>query len=239
MSARLHTLSSGVRVVCQPSAEHETFALSLVIGGGARWEDAGRSGWSHLLEHMVFKGAGGRSAKALSEDIENVGGSINAATGYERTSYQVRALKGSIPLAVEVVADLVLRPTLNADELEREKGVIASEIAEAADTPDDRIFDLAQAQAFGDQPLGRPILGESSTLAPATAATVGTGGGCCTRPSGSSSRRRARWTRTNCLARVEAAFAGVEPGPSVAALEPATFRGGARARRGGLSRRKS
>lgn len=172
MSVRLHTLPNGVRVLCDSSREHETFALSLVIDGGARWEGPERSGWSHLLEHMVFKGAGGRSAKALSEDIESVGGSVNAATGYERTSYQVRALRGSVPLAVEILGDLVSRPTLDAADLEREKAVIASEIAEAADTPDDRIFDMAQGQAFAGQPLGRPILGETRTLAPATVGAV-------------------------------------------------------------------
>ena len=168
MTARLHTLPNGVRVVADPMPGLESAALSVVVRGGARWEPAERNGWSHLLEHMVFKGAGARTSREIVEAIEREGGWINAATGYERTSYQVRHLAGGAPLAMEVLADLVRRPLLDAEELEREKGVIGQEIAEAGDTPDDRVFDLAQGRAFGDAPLGRPILGLDATLAPAT-----------------------------------------------------------------------
>jgi predicted Zn-dependent peptidase len=172
-SARVHRFGNGVRVVCDPMAGLESLALSVVIRGGARWEDAAHNGWSHLLEHMVFKGAGGRSARDIVEAIEQHGGHINAATGYERTSFQVRCLKGGLPLAMDVLSGLVRHPTLNGDDLEREKSVIGQEIAEAADTPDDRVFDLAQAYAFADQALGRPILGEPETIGGATAATLG------------------------------------------------------------------
>ena len=168
MSARLHRLSNGLQVAVDPIAELETLSLSVVARGGARWEDAGRSGWSHLLEHMVFKGAAERDARALVEAVEDAGGSINAATGYERTSFQVRTLRGGLPLAAEILSDLVFRPVLDPAELEREKAVIAQEIADAADAPDDRVFDLAQARAFAGQPLGRPILGDVDTLAGAT-----------------------------------------------------------------------
>ena len=89
----VHTLPNGVRVVCDPMPGLSTLALSVVAGRGARSEDAARAGWSHLLEHMVFKGAGARSAQDIVEVIEAEGGSINATTGYERTSYQVRALR--------------------------------------------------------------------------------------------------------------------------------------------------
>ena len=107
---------------------------------------------------MVFKGAGGRSAREIVEVIEGGGGNINAATGYERTSFQVRALKDGLDLASSVLADLVLHPTMAADDLAREKHVVGQEIAEASDTPDDLVFELAQTQAFAGQPLGRPIL---------------------------------------------------------------------------------
>jgi predicted Zn-dependent peptidase len=146
-------------------ADLETLAVSVVAGRGARSEAADQSGWAHLLEHMVFKGAGERSARDIVEEVEAAGGQINAATSYERTSFQVRALKGGLTLGLEVLADLVLRPTLDPEELEREKLVIEQEIAEAADAPDDRVFDLAQARAFAGQPLGRPILGEVDTIA--------------------------------------------------------------------------
>lgn len=161
---RVHRLSNGVRVVCDPSREVETLALSVVVRGGARWERKSESGWAHLLEHMTFKGAGGRGAKAIVEEIEAAGGTVNAATGYERTSYQFRALRGGAPLAMEIAADLILRPDIDADELEREKNVVLQEIAEAADAPDDHVFELAQGLAYPNQPFGRPILGAPSSV---------------------------------------------------------------------------
>jgi predicted Zn-dependent peptidase len=163
---RTHTLANGVRVVCDPAPGYGTLALSVVAGRGSREEDAARNGWSHLLEHMVFKGAGPRSARELVEAIEAEGGQLNAATGHERTSFQARVLAGGAPLAMEIVSDLLLRPTLDVDDLAREKQVVGQEIAEAADTPDDQVFELAQTAAFADQPLGRPILGKPETLAP-------------------------------------------------------------------------
>lgn len=172
MAASLHRLSNGVRVVCDPMDGLQSLALSVVVHAGARAEPPERNGWSHLLEHMVFKGAGDRSARGIVEAIEAEGGHINAATGYERTSFQVRCLKGALPLAMDVVADLVRRPKLDAGDLERELSVIGQEIAEAADTPDDRVFDLAQGQAFGGHALGRPILGTVESIGAATPETL-------------------------------------------------------------------
>jgi predicted Zn-dependent peptidase len=165
---RVHQLKNGVRVVCDPIPGLETLALTVAVGRGSLWESAEQSGWAHLLEHMVFKGAGERSARDIVEAIEAKGGHINAATGHERTSFQVRALRGGLPLGMAVLADLVQRPTLSPDDLEKEKPVIAQEIAEAADTPDDLVFELAQAQAFADQPLGRPILGTRKSVGAAS-----------------------------------------------------------------------
>ena len=172
MSASLHTLSNGVRVVCDPMPGLRTFALTVAVRGGAKWEPLDRSGWSHLLEHLVFKGAGEMGARDIVERIEADGGSINAATGYERTSFEVRALDGSLPLAMQVLSDLVFRPTLDPAELEREKDVVAQEIAEAFDTPDDHVFEMAQGRAFHGQPLGRPILGSVDSLKAADPASV-------------------------------------------------------------------
>ena len=164
---RVHTLANGVRVVADPVPGFQTLALTVAAGRGARSESEAEAGWSHLLEHMVFKGAGERSARDIVEVIEARGGSLNAATGYERTSFQVRSLAGGLQLGLEVIADLVLRPTLDAGELAREVGVIAQEIAEAADTPDDFVFELAQGAAFAGQPLGRPVLGTEASIATA------------------------------------------------------------------------
>ena len=173
MSATLHRLANGVRVVCDPMPGLESAALSVVVRGGARWEDPARNGWSHLLEHMVFKGAGPRSALQIVEAIEAAGGNVNAATGYERTSYQVRCLREGLALGMEIGADLVRHPTLDPEDLKREIAVVGQEIAEAADTPDDRVFDLAQGSAFTDQPLGRPILGSPESIGAATVETLG------------------------------------------------------------------
>ncbi len=150
-----------------------TLALTVAVRGGARWETESCSGWSHLLEHLVFKGAGDMGARDIVERIEAEGGSINAATGYERTSFEVRALDGSLGLALQVVSDLVFRPTLDAAEIDREKDVVAQEIAEAFDTPDDHVFEMAQTKAFAGQPLGRPILGSIASLKPVDRAMIG------------------------------------------------------------------
>ena len=170
--ASVHHLPNGVRVVCDPIPGLETSALCVVAGRGARFEDPARNGWSHLLEHMVFKGAGGRSAMAIVEAIEAQGGQINAATGYERTSFQVRCLADGLALGAAGLADLVLSPKLDGQDLAREKQVVGQEIAEAADTPDDLVFEMAQTAAYGDQPLGRSILGTVQSIETADPASL-------------------------------------------------------------------
>jgi predicted Zn-dependent peptidase len=166
--SRVHTLANGVRVVADPAPGFQTLALTVAAGRGARSEAEAEAGWAHLLEHMVFKGAGQRSARDIVEVIEARGGQINAFTGYERTSFQVRSLAGGLALGMEVIADMLLRPTLAPADLAQEVGVIAQEIAEAADTPDDFVFEMAQAAAYGGHPLGRPVLGTEASIGAAT-----------------------------------------------------------------------
>ncbi|MGN6422976.1 MAG: M16 family metallopeptidase [Asticcacaulis sp.] len=163
----LFQFDNGLRLLVDPVPGLRTFALNALVYGGARFETEAQSGWAHLLEHMVFKGAGGRDARALAEAIEHEGGSINASTGYEHTRFEVRGLTQLMPLALEVVTDLMFRPTLDKDELQREKKVIEQEILEAYDAPDDHVFDLLQGAMFPDQALGRPILGSKASLKPA------------------------------------------------------------------------
>ena len=150
----------------------KTLAVVVTVKGGARWEPQDRSGWSHLLEHLVFKGAGDMAAREIVERIEAEGGTINASTGYERTSFEVRGLEGTLALNMQVLSDLVFRPALDPAEIEREKDVVAQEIAEAFDTPDDHVFEMVQTRAFTGQPLGRPILGSVDSLKPADKASV-------------------------------------------------------------------
>ena len=163
----LHSFDNGLRLLVDPMPGLKTFALNALIYGGARFETEAQSGWAHLLEHMVFKGAGGRNARQLAEAIEHRGGSINASTGYEHTRFEVRGLTSLMPLALEIVADLMFRSTLDRDELKREKKVVEQEILEAYDTPDDHVFDLLQSAMFAGQSLGRPILGNKTSLKPA------------------------------------------------------------------------
>ncbi len=167
-----HTLPNGLRILCDPIPGLKTFALSVMVRGGSRCETPAEAGWAHLLEHMVFKGAGGRSARELAEVIEAEGGQINAATAFESTRFEIRALDGLLPLCLSVLSDMIYRPTLDPEELEREKQVVGQEIAEAFDTPDDHVFELAQAQAFAGQALGRPILGTSDSVGRATSETL-------------------------------------------------------------------
>ncbi len=222
---RQHQLSNGVVLICDPVPGFETFALSVVAGRGARWEDTSRSGWSHLLEHMVFKGAGGRSAREIVETIEADGGQLNAATGHERTSFQVRALEGGLPLALSVVGDLVGHPSLDPDDLAREKQVVAQEIAEAADTPDDQVFELAQAAAFAGQSLGRPILGSAASIAPADPAALEAWRAMLYAPDRLVVSVAGAVDEDEFLRLADAAFGGTTAAAQVAA-DPARFTGG-------------
>ncbi|MEO8114412.1 MAG: pitrilysin family protein [Phenylobacterium sp.] len=224
---RVHVLANGVRVVCDPIPGLQTVALSVVAGRGARFEDEARSGWSHLLEHMVFKGAGGRSARGIVEVIEAEGGHINAATGYERTSFQVRALAGGLDLGSAVIADLVLRPTIDEGDLVREKQVVGQEIAEAADAPDDLVFELAQDAAFEAQSLGRPILGTPESIAVATPATLGAWRAALYAPETLVVSAAGAVDEDDLLRLAERDFGHAPPSGPLAA-EPAAFRGGVR-----------
>lgn len=225
---KVHRLANGVRVVCDPMPGLQTLAASVVAGRGARYEDAARCGWSHLMEHMVFKGAGGRSAQDIVEAIEAEGGQINAATGYERTSYQVRALAGGLDLGLATISDLLFRPTLSPEDLAKEKQVIGQEIAEAADDPEDRVFEMAQAAAFPDQPLGRPILGTVESIGAADPATLGDWRARLYPPNALVVAAAGAVDEAELLALAERDFGGEPEGPETD-LAPATFDGGAEA----------
>ena len=224
---KVHTLSNGVRVVCDPLPGWQTVALSVVAGRGARFEDPSRSGWSHLLEHMVFKGAGGRSAREIVEVIEAEGGHINAATGYERTSFQIRALKPGLDLGSAVLADLVLHPAMDEGDLAREKQVVGQEIAEAADTPDDLVFELAQQAAFAGQPLGRPILGTPKSIGTASVQTLSAWRTALYAPETLVISAAGAVDEDDLLRLAERDF-GAAAGAGLAVADPATFTAGAK-----------
>jgi predicted Zn-dependent peptidase len=158
------TLPSGLRIVSERMNHASTVSLGVWISAGSRDEADDQHGLAHLLEHMAFKGTARRSARQIAEEIEAVGGDINAATSIEYTCYTARTLEEDLPLAVDILADILLRSSFAADELAREKGVILQEIAAVEDTPDDLVYDMFMARVFADQPLGRPILGTPDTV---------------------------------------------------------------------------
>jgi predicted Zn-dependent peptidase len=164
MSTEITRLANGLRVVTDHMPHVETASLGVYVKVGARNETASNNGISHLLEHMAFKGTASRTAKEIAEEIEQVGGDLNAATSLETTAYYARVLKADVPLALELVGDILLNPKYSEEDLEREREVILQEIAGTRDSPDDTAFDLLNATAYPDQAVGRPILGSEETV---------------------------------------------------------------------------
>lgn len=159
MSVVVSTLKNGLRVVSDTIPSVETVTVGAWVDVGSRFESASENGLSHMLEHMAFKGTQKRSAYDIAEEIEDVGGYLNAYTSREHTTYYARLLKEDLELGVDVLGDILQNSTFAPEELDRERGVIIQEIGQAEDTPDDVVFDLMQQAAYHDQPMGRPILG--------------------------------------------------------------------------------
>jgi predicted Zn-dependent peptidase len=158
------TLPNGFRVVSEAMPGMGSVAVGIWVLAGGRHETEAQNGIAHFLEHMAFKGTKRRTALQIAEEIEDVGGYINAYTSREVTAYYVRVLPEDLALAVDVVGDILLEPTFDEAEIETERGVILQEIGQALDTPDDVIFDWLQERAYADQPLGRTILGAAERV---------------------------------------------------------------------------
>jgi len=163
-SVRITTLANGLRVATDTMPHVETVSVGAWVGVGARHERPQVNGVAHFIEHMMFKGTPKRSAFAISEQIETVGGQMNAYTTREHTAYFAKVLGEDVALAVDIIADMLQNAELDETELSRERTVILQEIGQAADTPDDIVFDHFQAVAYPDQPLGRPVLGSIETV---------------------------------------------------------------------------
>ncbi|MEM7619403.1 MAG: pitrilysin family protein [Pseudomonadota bacterium] len=164
MTIEITTLENGLRIISQDMPHLESTSLGVWVNAGTRAEKPDQHGLAHLLEHMAFKGTHTRSARQIAEEIEAVGGELNAATSIESTSYYARVLKDDVPLAVDILADILQNSTFDETELEREKDVILQEIKACEDSPDDVVFDLTQSTAYADQAIGRPILGTAETI---------------------------------------------------------------------------
>ncbi|MBV9954534.1 MAG: insulinase family protein [Pseudolabrys sp.] len=164
MSVEVTKLPSGLSIVTDSMPHLETASLGVWVGAGSRDERPDEHGISHLLEHMAFKGTKRRSARQIAEEIEAVGGDLNAATSVETTAYYARVLKADVPLALDVLSDILSEPAFDADELQREQNVIVQEIGATEDNPSDLVFDRLQETAFPKQPIGRSILGTPETV---------------------------------------------------------------------------
>ena len=152
-------LPNGIRIVTERMEHVRSVAVGVWVETGSRHESENRGGMSHLIEHLVFKGTATRSAEAIAGTMDSVGGQMDAFTTKEHTCFYVQVLDQHLPLAVDLLTDILRHPLFNADELEREKSVVLQEIKMVEDTPDDIIHDLFAAQIWQDHPLGRPILG--------------------------------------------------------------------------------
>ena len=164
MGVEVSRLSNGLTVATETLPSLESVALGAWVKSGARNERDEEHGMAHLLEHMAFKGTRRRSAFEIAAEIEDVGGEINAATSVETTSYYARVLSDDVPLAVDILSDILQDSEFDPQELEREQHVILQEIGAAHDTPDDVVFDRFTETAYRHQTIGRSILGTPETV---------------------------------------------------------------------------
>ena len=164
MNVETHTLPNGFRIVTERMPGLASAALGIWVNAGGRHERVEQNGIAHFLEHMAFKGTERRTAQQIAEQIEDVGGYMNAYTGRETTAFYARVLEADVPLALDVIADIVLNPRFEAREIEIERGVILQEIGQVLDTPDDIVFDWLQEAAYPGQAIGRSILGPTDRV---------------------------------------------------------------------------
>ena len=164
MTLEISKLSNGLTVVSDPMPQLESAALGIWVNTGSRNETPAQMGVSHMLEHMAFKGTATRTARDIAEEIEAVGGVINAYTSREQTAFHARVLKDDVPLALDIMGDILTNPAFEASELERERQVVLQELGQVRDTPDDIVFDHLQSEIYQGQALGWPILGEEKTV---------------------------------------------------------------------------
>jgi predicted Zn-dependent peptidase len=226
MSVAVTKLKSGINVVTDTMPHLETASLGVWVKSGSRDERHDEHGISHFLEHMAFKGTRRRSARQIAEEIEAGGGDLNAATSVENTAYFARVLKADVPLALDVLSDILSEPAFARDDLLLEQNVIVQEIGAVADTPDDLIFEYLQAAAFPDQPLGRSILGTPATVRSFDGAKLRDYLGRHYRAPDMLIAAAGAVNHDAVVAEVERRFASFN-GPAGAVPQPAQFSGGA------------
>src|ERR1700744_86848 len=225
MNIEISKLSNGLTVVTDPMLQLESAFVGVWVNTGGRNETRPVMGVSHMLEHMAFKGTDTRSARAIAEEIEAVGGYLNAYTSREQTAFHARVLKADVTLGVDLLADILINPTFEQAELERERHVVLQEIGQAADTPDDIIFDHLQAVSYPGQPVGWPILGSVETVSGFTQEHLRGYMGANYRAGGLTFVASGAVAHEAMVALVAEKFAGLKSGPTPAPLQ-ARYAGG-------------
>jgi predicted Zn-dependent peptidase len=227
MSVEITRLPTGLTVLTDAMSHLQTTSLGVWVGSGSRDEQPDEHGISHLLEHMAFKGTSRRTARQIAEEIEAVGGDINAATSVESTAYYARVLRADVPLALDVLSDILADPSFDPDELAREQNVIVQEIGACEDAPDDMVFEHLQDVAFPGQPVGRSILGTPATVRSFNSKKLRTYLGRNYRGPDMVVAAAGAVDHASVVAEVERRFA-VFDGPAAPVPQPAHFGGGAR-----------
>ncbi|MBV9549162.1 MAG: insulinase family protein [Alphaproteobacteria bacterium] len=225
MNPEISRLSNGLTIISDPMPGLESAAIGVWVNTGARNETPSQMGVSHMLEHMAFKGTATRSARAISEEIEAVGGVLNAYTSREQTAFHARILKADVPLALALLGDILVNPAFAEEEIARERQVVLQEIGQARDTPDDIIFDHLQAAIYPDQPMGWPILGEEKTVSSFSREMLRAYMASNYRAGGVTLVASGAVMHDQLVALAERAFADFAPGTASAPL-PALYSGG-------------
>ena len=157
-------LDNGIRIISHEMPQHRSVSLGIWVENGSRHESESENGLSHFIEHLLFKGTARRSAAQIAEEMDAVGGVINAFTSKEHTCYYAKVLDENLPLAIDLLTDIFLHSSFDPEEIERERSVILQEISQAEDTPDDYVHDLFNLDFFKNHPIGRPICGSQETV---------------------------------------------------------------------------
>ncbi len=159
------TLKNGLRIIGERIPHFRSVSVGFWVGSGSQYETPDEAGLSHFLEHMVFKGTQKRTTRQIAEEMDKVGGQLNAFTSKECTCFYAKVVDEHLPLAMDVLSDLVTAPIFDPAELEKEKGVVIEEINMSADDPEDSVHELLMLANYGDQPVARPILGTEEKIA--------------------------------------------------------------------------
>src|SRR5881296_2302994 len=157
-------LDNGLRILTERMAHVRSITIGVWLTRGSRHESAERSGIAHFVEHMLFKGTATRTAKDIAEAIDSIGGQLDAFTAKEYASYYIKVLDEHLPLAMDILSDIVRNPAFSPDDVQRETKVVVEEIKMVEDTPDDLVHELFTQSFWENHPLGRPILGTKETV---------------------------------------------------------------------------